>query len=110
MGTWSGSQKQVRPFHLGAQKSTSQATEHTESRMQFGNKGGQGHDGRRKRVELVVPIFSNKNSEYDSKTSGIKPRYKHKTRSGSGRRGTGFLKGFQDLSTEFASSGLPFLP
>lgn len=32
-----------------------------------------GHDGRRKVVELVVPIFSNKNPEYDSKTSGIKP-------------------------------------
>lgn len=55
--------------------------------MQFGNRGGQGHDGRRKRVELVVPIFSNKNSESDSKTSGIKPRYKHKTRSDSERHG-----------------------
>lgn len=62
MGTWSGSQKQVRPFHPGAQELKSQATEHTEShacslemdegRVMMGGERGSG---------LLVPVFSNKN-------------------------------------------------
>lgn len=35
----------------------------TQSCVQFRNGGREGHDGRRKRAELVVLIFSNKNSE-----------------------------------------------
>lgn len=40
-----------------------QVPEHTELDVQFGVGRGKGCDGRRKRAELVVPTFSNKNPE-----------------------------------------------